>query len=132
MQDPDAILARVLAQFPAYPREAYGLVFEGLKWFQDHSEVRRHVSAGELYEAMARASVEFWGNMAGMVVAETLNIKSGADVKFLVETMINNTLLTRGEDDRMEAFDFIKISFQDACDRAFAQSLEENPPQILV
>lgn len=125
----ESALVDVLKQFPQYKRGAYALVFDGLRYFQEHSAVVRHVSAHELYEAMAYASVEIWGYLGG-IVTEHLGIKSAQDVKFLVSTMIGVQLLYPSEDDKMEDFDPIKMSFQTLIDAIFDEVLKNNPPSI--
>jgi uncharacterized repeat protein (TIGR04138 family) len=131
VEDPGDTLEKLAKRNPKYPADAYRLVFEGLQFFMQSLEERRHASARELYTSMAVASVAHWGLLGG-AVAEYFGITNASQVRELVEILIGAKLLTQSEDDDMSDFDAIKTPFSCVANQAWEQHTKANPITIHV
>ena len=107
--DYDEVLDLILAKDDRYPREAYHFVREGLDYTQ-HKMTRmsgakepRHVSGQELSDGMRQFALETYGPMAKLLLNEW-GIHGTTDFGEIVFNLVNDNLMSKTEDDRIEDF----------------------------
>ncbi len=113
-----------------YPAASYMLVFEGLEHALARLVSRRHVTPVELVRGVRDAALEQFGLLAREVL-RGWNITRSGDVGELVFNLIDRGLLEAGEDDSRDQFEAV-LDFDAAFDAAFLESLERDPPRLLV
>ena len=111
-----------------YPPMAYMLVFEGLECALARLPARRHVTPRELAEGVREAALKQWGLLARTVL-ESWNIRSTGEIGDLVFNLIERKLLVAGAEDNRTQFEDL-FDFDEGFDRAFADELERDPPQL--
>ena len=111
-----------------YPPAAYMLVFDGLECALAKLPARRHVTPRELIEGVREAALKQWGLLARTVL-ESWNIRSSGAIGDLVFNLIERKLLVAGADDNRTQFEDA-FDFHDGFDRAFAEELDRDPPQL--
>lgn len=129
--------AELLAFDPRYKREAYGFVFEALRYAHDTlglgtdtpvetidapagSEVpegQRHLTGGELSDAIRKFALEQFGYMAKTVL-ESWGVRSTGDFGNIVFNLIEIGEMSKTKHDRREDFDDI-YDFEHAFRRDF-------------
>jgi len=129
--------AELLAFDPRYKREAYGFVFDALRYAHDTlglgtetptetidapegveaTEGQRHLTGGELSDAIRRYALEQFGFMA-MNVLESWGIRKTGDFGDIVFNLIEIGEMSKTKHDRREDFDDI-YDFEEAFRRDF-------------
>ena len=83
----------------SYAAEAYFLVRESVSYAQTRQDVHRHLTAGELVEALLEYAEKEYGLLAGQVLAEW-GLTCGADVGRIVYKLIDAGVLSASPEDR--------------------------------
>ena len=107
--DYDEVLELILTKDDRFPREAYYFVREGLD-FTQHKMAKmsgakepRHVSGQELTDGMRQYALETYGPMAKLLLNEW-GIHSTEDFGEIVFNLVNDNLMSKTDDDRIEDF----------------------------
>lgn len=120
--DKDALIHGLVRTYPEYRAEAYAFIFEALDFaLESRGGKRRHVSGGEIMEAVRRLALERFGYLARTVLCHW-GIASTDDFGEIVFRLISVDLLQRTADDRIEDFRSL-YAFEDAFDEAFESEL---------
>ncbi|MFM7100595.1 MAG: Minf_1886 family protein [Verrucomicrobiota bacterium] len=106
--DFDAALEPLLARDPRYPREAYHFLREALDHTQSllvrrGEKMPRHVKGQELLDGIRDYALGQFGPMARMVLEEW-GIRRCEDFGNLVFNLVDQTILSKTEQDRREDF----------------------------
>lgn len=129
--------AELLVADPRYKREAYGFVFEALRYAHDTlglgtdtptetidtpegieaAEGQRHLTGGELSDAIRKFALEQFGYMAKTVL-ESWGIRKTGDFGNIVFNLIEIGEMSKTKQDRREDFDDI-YDFEEAFRRDF-------------
>lgn len=97
-------IVRLLVQADSsYAAEAYFLVRESVSYAQTRQDVHRHLTAGELVEALLEYAEKEYGLLAGRVLAEW-GLTCGADIGRIVYKLIEAGVLSASPEDRPEDF----------------------------
>ena len=94
-------LAKAACASAGYPVEASTILFEGLSYAI--ARVGRTVSAKEILAGIATVAVDEFGMLARAVLDEN-GLRDASDVGRVVHAMVGVGLLTREEDDTIDAF----------------------------
>ena len=90
----------------SYAAEAYFLVREAVSYAQTRQEIHRHLTAGELVEALLEYAGKEYGLLAGQVLTEW-GLTSPADVGRIVYKLIEAGVLSASPDDSPEDFQIL-------------------------
>ena len=128
------VLNKMVEQNPRYHRDAYLFLREALEFTQkaigksNKNEVR-HITGQELLNGIREYALAIFGPMT-ITVFEEWGIKSCQDFGHMVFLMIENNLLRKTDQDRLE--DFTNgYSFDDAFRKPFRPSTKSEVQQSL-
>jgi uncharacterized repeat protein (TIGR04138 family) len=96
-------LRHILEKDKRYHRDAYLFVFEALEYTLQKVGQRRHVSGRELCEGIRDFLHEHYGLLA-FVLLERWGIKETIDFGEIVFNLVNNGLMRKTEEDRIDDF----------------------------
>ncbi len=102
----DSIFNRILEKDPRYRLEAYIFVLEALYYAREKFKVEKHVSGKQLLEGIKELGLKRFGPLAKMVF-EYWGVKKTIDFGNIVFNMVNEGLLTKTDEDKIE--DFIDV-----------------------
>jgi uncharacterized repeat protein (TIGR04138 family) len=123
---------RIIREDGRYPFEAFDFLHRGLERSAQstHGErvkgQPRHVSGGQLVEALRDLAIEMWGPLAATVL-KRWNITSTRDFGEMVFLLVENDLMSKQEDDRIEDFDDV-YDFDDVFGKHRIR-LDRGPPR---
>ena len=99
----DGIMDRIRAREPRYREGAYLFVLAALEYSQTRLTERRHISGGELSEAVRDLALARFGVTARMVL-EYWGVRSTSDIGEIVFTLVDLGLLISQPTDTREEF----------------------------
>jgi uncharacterized repeat protein (TIGR04138 family) len=94
---------KIIVKDPRYGAGAYEFVMEGLAFAQKKFKRARHVTGGELLEALKDLSVRDFGPLAGTVL-DHWGVHTTEDFGHIVFNMVEHQLLAKQDEDTFEAF----------------------------
>ncbi|MBO5689572.1 MAG: hypothetical protein J6S73_06540 [Lentisphaeria bacterium] len=101
------MIVRLLVQADSsYAAEAYYLVREAVSYAQTRQDVHRHLTAGELVEALLEYAEKEYGLLAGRVLSEW-GLTAPADIGRIVYKLIEAGVLSASPDDSPEDFQIL-------------------------
>lgn len=108
--NPEQAIEDVIQRDGRYPREAFAFLTEGLnravKKVHGDAELpagKRHVTGGQMCQALRELAVEYWGLLAPLVL-ERWNIRATIDFGNMVYLLIENDFMRKTEEDSLEDF----------------------------
>lgn len=108
----DTIISAIRKDDPRYHEDAYTFVLEAISFTQKKNRRLKHVSGQELLEGIKVLLMQQFGPMA-MSVLRHWGIRSTEDFGQIVFKLVDNKLLSKNEEDRLEDFkdgyDFEKV-----------------------
>jgi uncharacterized repeat protein (TIGR04138 family) len=93
----------ILRKDPRFPMAAYLFVMEALGYTVRQIGERRHVSGRELLGGIRDFALDAWGPLARHVF-HTWGIRETADFGAIVFNLVENGVLSKTEDDKLEDF----------------------------
>lgn len=100
----DPTFERILKKDPRYKIEAYIFVLEALYYSREKFKVEKHVTGKQLLEGIKELALKRFGSMAKMVF-EYWGVKKTIDFGNIVFNMVNEKLLSKTEEDKIEDFE---------------------------
>ncbi|MFZ5800926.1 MAG: Minf_1886 family protein [Candidatus Omnitrophota bacterium] len=94
---------RICAQDARYPSDAYEFVMQALFFTQKRLKRPGHISAQELLDGVKEYAIDQFGPMSHAVL-EHWGITATEDLGNIVFNMVENGLLKKTEDDKLEDF----------------------------
>lgn len=108
--NPEQAIEDVIQRDGRYPREAFAFLTEGLnravKKVHGDAELpagKRHVTGGQMCQALRELAVEYWGLLAPLVL-ERWNIRATIDFGNMVYLLIEHDLMAKTDEDSIEDF----------------------------
>lgn len=109
-------LRKIVEKDSRYPIEAYLFVLEALYFTRKKFKKKKHVTARELLEGIKDLALKRYGSMARIVLGHW-RIKATMDFGNIVFNMVNNKILSKTKEDRLDDFkdvyDFEKTFVKD-------------------
>lgn len=106
------IVDEIREKDPRYKSDAYSFVMEALSYTQKKFRCPKHVSTFEILEGMKDLLIVKYGPMA-LTVLQFWGIKTTEDIGNIVFNLVDNKVLSKTEDDRIEhfknAYDFEEV-----------------------
>uniref|UniRef100_A0A7V0Z776 Uncharacterized protein n=1 Tax=candidate division WOR-3 bacterium TaxID=2052148 RepID=A0A7V0Z776_UNCW3 len=99
----DPVFNRILEKDPRYRLEAYIFVLEALYYAREKFKVEKHISGKQLLEGIKELGLKRFGLLTKMVF-EHWGVKKTIDFGNIVFNMVNEGLLTKTEEDKIEDF----------------------------
>lgn len=95
-----------------YKRDAYDFVMEALSYTQKRFSRPKHVTGEELLQGIKELLLERYGLLT-MTVLRHWGIKRTEDIGYIVFNLVDNKVLSKTEDDRIDhfrnAYDFEEV-----------------------
>ena len=120
-QDFNSIVENICEQDLRYKEDAYDFVMEALSYAQKKFRRSKHVSGEELLEAMKDLLIERFGPLT-LRVLHHWGIKTTEDVGNIVFNLVENKVLSKTEEDRIESFRN-GYNFEEVFDRGYRKLL---------
>ena len=121
-RDRDDVLREIVRRDPRFPEQAYTFVLEALDFtIRRRGKGRKHVGGVELIEGFRDLALETFGLLARAVFAEW-GISRTGDVGAIVFRMIEEDLLQKTADDRLEDFEDV-FDFEETFENGFRETL---------
>jgi uncharacterized repeat protein (TIGR04138 family) len=97
-------LNRIINADPRYSRDAYVFVLEALQYTRNQTNAPGHVTGQQLLMGIKDLALQRYGSMAKMVF-EHWGITATIDFGNIVINMVNENLLSKTPEDKLEDFD---------------------------
>lgn len=123
----DLIFNKILEKDPRYRFEAYIFVLEALYYAREKFKVEKHVTGKQLLEGIKELGLKKFGALAKMVF-EHWGVKKTIDFGNIVFNMVNEGLLSKTEEDKIEDFEDV-YDFEDVFVKNY--KLEFNKKNII-
>lgn len=122
------IVDGIYARDPRFRSGAYEFVMEGLAHAQKKFKRDRHVTGGELLEAIRELSVNKFGPLAETVL-DHWGVHTTEDFGHIVFNMVEHKLLAKQDEDTFEAFKN-GFDFREAFTKGYRRQLEKEINRI--
>ncbi len=122
-KDFETTLEEINASDSRYKADAYYFVMEALSYTQNKIKERRHVTGEELLSGIKELLLEKFGPMT-VTVLEYWGIKSTEDFGHIVFNLVNNKVLSKTEEDKIEHFRNV-YDFDEAFNRGYREKLKK-------
>ena len=122
------IVQSIFSQDPRYRSGAYEFVMEGLAFAQKKFKRDRHVTGGELLEALKDLSVHKFGPLAETVLSYW-GVSTTEDFGHIVFNMVEHKLLAKQDEDTFEVFKN-GFDFREAFSKGYRRQLEKEIGRI--
>ncbi|MBF0484437.1 MAG: hypothetical protein HQL25_07005 [Candidatus Omnitrophica bacterium] len=97
------VVNNICEQDTRYKPEVYEFVMEALTYTQKKYKIVKHATSEELLKGIKDYSIELFGPLA-MTVFNFWGVKDTVDFGNIVFNMVNNKVLTKTEQDKIEQF----------------------------
>lgn len=108
----DTIISMIRQEDPRYHEDAYAFILEAISFTQKKNRRLKHVTGQELLEGIKILLMRQFGPMT-ISVLHHWGIRSTEDFGQIVFSLVNNKLLSKTDEDRLEDFkdvyDFEKV-----------------------
>ena len=115
------IVENICEQDLRYKRDAYDFVMEALTYTQKRFSRPKHVTGEELLQGIRELLLERYGPLT-MMVLRHWGIKRTEDIGNIVFNLVDNKVLSKTEDDRIEHFRNA-YNFEEVFDKGYRHQL---------
>ena len=115
------IVERICEKDSRYREDAYYFIMEALSFTQKKFKNSKHVSGQEMLDGVKELLLERYGPMA-MSILKHWGIRSTEDFGNIVFNLVDNAVLSKTEDDRIEHFQNV-YDFEDVFNRGYRKQL---------